>query len=156
MTSGSTSFSSLDGIGSNIHVVGLDDLTSLYNSSSPIVENEWNWNEWKRGKRGGIRARLRANPTRPALPTLMLSNVRSLENKLDLIQLSQSTQHEARDCCVFVFTETWLNNNIPDSAIQLHGLNCYRADRDSSLSGKTRGGGLCVYINKKWCVTMLR
>ncbi len=28
MTSGSTSFSSLDGIGSNIHVVGLDDLTS--------------------------------------------------------------------------------------------------------------------------------
>ncbi len=31
MTSGSTSFSSLDGIGSNIHVVGLDDLTSLYN-----------------------------------------------------------------------------------------------------------------------------
>ncbi len=105
----------------------------------------------KRGKRGGIRARLRANPTRPALPTLMLSNVRSLENKLDLIQLSRSTQHEARDCCVFVFTETWLNNNIPDSAIQLHGLNCYRADRDSSLSGKTRGGGLCVYINKEWC-----
>ncbi len=29
----------------------------------------------KRGKHGGIRARLRANPTRPALPTLMLSNV---------------------------------------------------------------------------------
>ncbi len=26
----------------------------------------------KRGKRGGIRARLRANPTRPALPTLIL------------------------------------------------------------------------------------
>ncbi len=42
MTSGSTSFSSLDGIGSNIHVVGLDDLTSLYNSSSPIVDNELN------------------------------------------------------------------------------------------------------------------
>ncbi len=42
MTSGSTYFSSLDGIGSNIHVVGLDDLTSFYNSSSPIAENEWN------------------------------------------------------------------------------------------------------------------
>ncbi len=51
----------------------------------------------------------------PALPTCMLSNVRSLENKLDLIQLSRSTQHEARDCCVFVFTETWLNDNTPDS-----------------------------------------
>ncbi len=38
-TSGSTSFSSLDGIGSNIHVVRLAYLTSLYNSSSTIVEN---------------------------------------------------------------------------------------------------------------------
>ncbi len=35
----------------------------------------------KRGKRGGIRARLRANPTSPAIPSLKLSNVRSLENK---------------------------------------------------------------------------
>ncbi len=42
MTSGITSFSSLDGIGSNIHVFGLADLTSLYNASSPIAENEWN------------------------------------------------------------------------------------------------------------------
>ncbi len=41
MTSGSTSFSSLDGKGYNIHV-GLDDLTRLYNYSSPLVENEWN------------------------------------------------------------------------------------------------------------------
>ncbi len=40
MTSGSTYFSSLDGIGSNMRVVGLADLTSLYNSFSPIVE--WN------------------------------------------------------------------------------------------------------------------
>ncbi len=105
----------------------------------------------KRGKRGGIRARLRANPTRPALSTLMLSNVHSLENKLDLIQISRSTQHEARDCCVFVFTETWLNDNIPDSAIQLNRLTCHRSDRDTTLSGKSRGGGLCVYINKEWC-----
>ncbi len=41
MTSGSTSSSSSDGIGSNIHVVGLDELTNLYNSS-PIAENLWN------------------------------------------------------------------------------------------------------------------
>ncbi len=42
MSSGSTSFSSLDGIRSNIDVAGLADLTRLYNSPSPIVENEWN------------------------------------------------------------------------------------------------------------------
>ncbi len=42
MTSKSSSFSSLDGIGTNIHVAGLADLTSLHNYSSPTVENEWN------------------------------------------------------------------------------------------------------------------
>ncbi len=42
MTSGSTYFSSLDGIGSNIHVIDLADLTSLHNSSSPIVQDECN------------------------------------------------------------------------------------------------------------------
>ncbi len=42
MISGSTYFSSLDGIGSNLHVVGLADLSSLYSSSFPIVDNEWN------------------------------------------------------------------------------------------------------------------
>ncbi len=52
---------------------------------------------------------------------------------------------------MFVFTETWLNDNIPDSAIQLNRLTCYRSDRDTTLSGKSRGGGLCVYINKEWC-----
>ncbi len=64
---------------------------------------------------------------------------------------SRSTQHEARDCCVFVFTETWLKDNTPDSAIQLNRLTCYRADRDTTLSGKSRSGGLCLYINKEWC-----
>ncbi len=39
----------------------------------------------KRGKRGGIRARLAANPHKPAIPTIVLANVRSLDNKLDYI-----------------------------------------------------------------------
>ncbi len=42
ITSGSTSFRSLDGTGSNIQLVVLADLTNVYNSSSHIVENEWN------------------------------------------------------------------------------------------------------------------
>ncbi|KAI2646667.1 hypothetical protein H4Q32_027929 [Labeo rohita] len=126
-------------------------VTGQKRGSARTKQRRWRRRCERGQKRGGIRARLRANPTRPALPTLMLSNVCSLENKLDSFQLSRSTLHETRDCYVFVFTETWLNNNIPDSAIQMHGLTCYRADRDTALSGKTRGGGLCVYINKGWC-----
>ena len=50
-----------------------------------------------------------------------------------------------------MFTETWLNNSIPDCAIQLERLTCYWADRALVEGGKTRGGGLCVYINDAWC-----
>ncbi len=55
----------------------------------------------KRGKRGGIRARLAANPHKPAIPTIVLANVRSLDNKLDYIRLLRSTQRTVRDCCVY-------------------------------------------------------
>ncbi|KAL7858986.1 hypothetical protein SRHO_G00141330 [Serrasalmus rhombeus] len=37
---------------------------------------------------------------------------------------------------------------MPDSAFQLAGRQLFRADRNR-LSGKARGGGLCVYINKE-------
>ncbi len=92
-----------------------------------------------------------ANPHKPAIPTIVLANVRSLDNKLDYIRLLRSTQRTVRDCCVFVFTETWLNNSVPDCAIQLEQLTCYRADRALVEGGKRRGGGLCVYINDAWC-----
>ncbi|XP_063344797.1 interferon-induced very large GTPase 1-like [Pelmatolapia mariae] len=105
----------------------------------------------KRGKRAGVRARLKTNPSRPALPSIILSNVCSLDNELDYIRLQQATQREVRDCCVFVFTETWLSDRVPDPSIQLNGLASFRADRNAALCGKTRGGGLCVYINTKWC-----
>ena len=104
----------------------------------------------KRGKRAGIRARLAASPHRPAIPTITLANVRSLENKLDYIRLLRSTSRTVSECCVFVFVETWLNNSIPDCAIQLARLTCYRADRELVEGGKTRGGGLCVYISDAW------
>ena len=58
-------------------------------------------------------------------------------------QCVQDRQHTAakdepsvvRDCCVYVFTETWLHNHIPDSAIQLDKLTSYRADRDKDSGG---------------------
>lgn len=47
--------------------------------------------------------------------------------------------------------KTWLNDNIPNSGIQLSGLTCYHADRVSVVRGKTRGGGVCIYISNAWC-----
>ncbi len=56
------------------------------------------------------------------------------------------------------FTETWLNDAIPDSAIHLPNFQLIRADRDTESRGKSRGGETCFYINERWCtdVTVLK
>lgn len=100
----------------------------------------------KRGKHSSASARLKANPFRPALPSILLSNVRSLDSKMDYPWLQHSTRLELRTV-VFILTEKWLNADIADLAIQLTGLACYRADREASLSGKSRDSGLCIYID---------
>ncbi len=48
-------------------------------------------------------------------------------------------------------TETWLSETIPDNALHLPGYQLFRSDRITELMGKTRGGGLCFYINEGWC-----
>lgn len=39
---------------------------------------------------------------------------------------------------------------IPDSALQLAGFQLFRVDRHTELSGKTKGEGICYYINSGW------
>ncbi|KAK0139822.1 hypothetical protein N1851_023264 [Merluccius polli] len=96
---------------------------------------------------GGDAAVLALDPVRPALPTIMLANVRSLDRKMDFINLWRATQRALRDCCAFIFTKTWMKDNLPDSAVELTGLTLHRADRVAATSGKLRGGGMAVYIN---------
>ncbi|KAI3372220.1 hypothetical protein L3Q82_022658 [Scortum barcoo] len=55
-----------------------------------------------------------------------------------------------RNCAVLCLMETWLNDNMPEPAFQIDGRLFFRADRNQQ-SGKARGGGLCVYVNKGWC-----
>ncbi|XDV25252.1 hypothetical protein PO909_029198 [Leuciscus waleckii] len=52
-----------------------------------------------------------------------------------------------------VITETWLDNAVPDAAIELAGRSVYRADRTAD-SGKNKGGGVCIYINNDWCISV--
>ncbi len=40
---------------------------------------------------------------------------------------------------------------VPDSAIELTGYSVHRSDRTKELTGKSRGGGVCFYINNLWC-----
>ena len=95
-----------------------------------------------------MRARLQANPHRLALPSLFLTNARSLANKIDEVRLRVISRR--MDSCVAVVTETWLDGNIPDAAVEIAGRSLLRADR-SAASGKSRGGGLALYVHNTWC-----
>ncbi|XP_077423406.1 macrophage mannose receptor 1-like [Vanacampus margaritifer] len=104
----------------------------------------------RRGQRGGARQRLQKRGYRPALPSLLLGNVRSLKSKLDELRSLTSACREHRDACAMVFTETWFHSDIPDSLCEVEGFSLIRADR-TEPSGKSRGGGVCTYINDNWC-----
>ncbi|KAG8139582.1 hypothetical protein E2320_002348, partial [Naja naja] len=73
----------------------------------------------------------------------------SLFKKIEELELTIPLQKNIQDCCVMVFTETWLDPTIPGEAIELQGCSVHRTDRTID-SGKSRGGGLCVYIYSNW------
>ncbi len=58
----------------------------------------------KRGKRAGVLVRLRRRAFQPLLPTILLANDESLDNKLCELRACISYQRETRDCCVICLT----------------------------------------------------
>ena len=92
----------------------------------------------------------RSRQHRPPLPSILLANVQSLENKLDEFRARLRFHREVRDCHVIAFTETWLEPTVKDSAILPEGFAVFRQDRTPE-SGKTKGGGVCMFVNKRWC-----
>ena len=53
-----------------------------------------------------------------------------LEHKYDIVGLS----------------ETWANDNISDSELNIHGYSLYRKDRNNKF--KSKGGGVALYVNE--------
>ncbi len=104
-----------------------------------------------RGKRAGIRNRLRKRAHSPPLPSILLANVQSLENKMDDLRARISFQRDIRDCNIICLSETWLTPSVPDNAVTpSDNFSVFRMDRTAE-AGKTKGGGVCFFINKKWC-----
>ncbi len=76
-------------------------------------------NKKHRGKSAGIRNRLRKRAHSPPLPSILLANVQSLENKMDDLRARISFQRDIRDCnimCPGQFPSTgpcqsWPSNN---------------------------------------------
>ncbi|KAK3568674.1 hypothetical protein QTP86_012877, partial [Hemibagrus guttatus] len=112
----------------------------------------------KRGKRAGTLVKLRQRGFRIVLPSIHLANLRSLPNKMDKLRLLSRTNKDFSNSAALCFTESWLNDAIPDSTLNLPGFQLFRADRVKESVGKSRGGGTCFYINERWCtdVTALK
>ncbi len=103
------------------------------------------------GRCAGIRNRLRKRAHSPPLPSILLANVRSLENKMDDLRARISFQRDIRDCNILCLTETWLTPTVPDTAVTpSDNFSVLRMDRTAE-AGKTKAGGVCFVINKKWC-----
>ncbi len=103
------------------------------------------------GKRAGIRNRLRERAHSPPLPSILLANVQSLENKMDDLRARISLQWDIRDCSILCLSETWLSSSVPDTAVMpSKKFSVLRMDRTAEAV-KTKGGEVCFMINKKWC-----
>ena len=95
----------------------------------------------KRGQRGGIRVKCRRRGQRGYLPPIVTGNVRSLYNKIEELTGCREHLYQFRECSVMCFTETWLNDTIPDYSVKLDKFNIYRADRTRcSVTVKVKRG----------------
>ncbi len=100
------------------------------------------------GRCAGIRNRLRKRAHSPPLPSILLANVQSLENKMDDLRARISFQRDIRDCNILCLTETWLTPTVPDTAVTpSDNFSVLRMDRTAEV-GKNKGGGVCFFIKR--------
>ncbi len=114
------------------------------NNPPEATDQEAHW-----GKRAGVCNRLRKRAHHPALPSILLTNVQSLENKMDDLRARINFQRDIWDCNILCLTETWLTTSVPDTAVTpSDNFSVLRMDRTAE-AGKIKGGGVCFIIKKK-------
>lgn len=79
-----------------------------------------------------------------AMACIFFTYARSLTDKLDEPQ--PATNKIIWDSFILLITETWLHSLITNETIELVGYTAYWHDKIKS-SNKSKGGGLCIYIN---------
>ena len=91
------------------------------------------------------------------LPSIILANTRSLRPKppnfnFDELCANVSHMREYKDACLLCFSETWFDDGITDDSVYIDGFSVpFRGDRNKGDSGKHHGGGVCVYVNERFC-----
>lgn len=94
--------------------------------------------------RVGLLVRLKRQPHNPPLPT----NARSVVNRTDELVVLMAGKSHIHYYSIIIM-ETWLHPLVPDATVQLTGRSLHRYDRTAD-SGKSKGGGLCIYTHDEW------
>ena len=79
----------------------------------------------------------------------MYGNVRSIRNKVDEFAANCKFNRDYSDASLICLTETWLEDKDVDGTVNIDNFNLIRSDRRSTT--KKQGGGVCIYVNEKWC-----
>ena len=78
----------------------------------------------------------------PPVPSILVANVQSLDNKVDEIRARVAIQRDIRYCTI-------LSRDMLSESIQPPGFFVHRANRNKHISGK-KGGVVCFMINDSW------
>jgi hypothetical protein len=103
------------------------------------------------GRWSDLLVRLRRRAHHPPLPSILLANAQSLDNKIDQIRARVAFQRDIRDCNIFCFTEMCLSLDMLSESVQPLGIFVRRAGRNKHLSGNKRAWGVCFLIKDSWC-----
>lgn len=82
----------------------------------------------------------------------MLLNARSLKKHQSLYHLAEELSSLTIDACYI--TETWFDEDINDQFSSIPRYDCFRHDRTSSNSDKSKGGGVAIYCHQKYAARL--
>ncbi len=112
------------------------------------------WKVYRRCRAGAkLKAKLRARRMKykPSIPSIVMGNINSLTNKCDELEALVRNQRVYRECSLMCFSENWLTESMDDSCVDVPGFTAVRAAGGVRTSGNSKGGGLILYVNNRWC-----
>ena len=129
----------------------IQQLQDIYRNRDAVVNDTPSTRRGRkrRGRRGGVRERVKRRGQKTPLPVITFGNVQSIRNKVDELAAKCKFYREYRESAIIALSETWLQDRDADSTVELDNFTLTRSDRRNLE--RQRGGGLAVYVNDSWC-----
>ena len=94
----------------------------------------------------------RRGPRLP-MPSIVVGNAGSICDKTDELEACVRFLSDYREASLICLSETWLHGKDTDPTVP--GFSVVRFDRSKEITKKSKGGGVCMYVNKRWCSSII-